>query len=103
MLDETRYHEIADATLTQLEERLYAADAKGDLDIDLHDGVLNVEFPTGNVLVINKHTPTRQIWIAAPIGGALYANWKNEQWQLKDGRLFTDWFERELRALGVQL
>jgi len=48
-------------------------EALGDvLDIDLESGILTIELDTGGQYVINKHAPTRQIWMSSPISGATH-------------------------------
>jgi len=47
-----------------------AIDGSGaDLDWSENDGVLTVECPDGSRLIVNRHTPNREIWVAARSGG----------------------------------
>mmetsp|Transcript_152224 Transcript_152224/g.386793 ORF Transcript_152224/g.386793 Transcript_152224/m.386793 type:complete len:197 (-) Transcript_152224:70-660(-) len=71
-IDETQFHDLADAVLTRLHDTLDAADLDDVDDISLEDGVFSVKFTEGGAFVINKHFATRQIWYASPISGALY-------------------------------
>ena len=53
-------------------EGIASAIDQADLDIDCSfkgDGMLEVEFDNGTKLVINRNTPVREIWVAAPSGG----------------------------------
>ena len=61
MTDST-YEILANSLLAALEEGI-------DGDTELHGGVLTVEGEAGT-WVINKHGPTRQIWLSSPVCGA---------------------------------
>lgn len=41
-----------------------------DLDMDIVDGVLTVEFEDGSKLIINRQAPLQQLWVASPLGPA---------------------------------
>jgi len=72
MVNESIYHKLADIKLEELFE--YAENLDGDelLEVDLSMGVLNIANDAGKEFVINKHTPTRQIWVSSPYSGASY-------------------------------
>ncbi len=61
-----RAAQLLDTILEQLENH----DALEDLDMDLIDGVLTVEFEDGGKLIINRQEPVEQIWLASPLGPA---------------------------------
>ena len=61
---EQAFASLADSLLESLEE---AIGAEGDAE--LQGGVLTVEGEAGTWLV-NKHAPTRQIWLSSPRSGA---------------------------------
>lgn len=62
---------IADRALAAigaaLDRALDASDA--DLDWSLNDGVLEVECADGGKLIVNRHLPNRELWVAARAGG----------------------------------
>src|ERR1700752_1713366 len=70
-----------------LTERVLAAvgaamDASGeDLDWSENDGVLTVECPDGSRLIVNRHVPNRELWVAARTGGfhfrAVEGRWRD--------------------------
>jgi CyaY protein len=89
MLDEPHFNAIADATLTHLHDQLEEAFEQGTLeDLDLVDGVLRIEDEQGNIWIINKHTVTRQIWLASKRTGGLHFsfNHDSQDWLLPDAR-----------------
>lgn len=66
-MEESRFHAVADALLHRLVDELEACDA---LDVDLQGGIATIETEDGGQYVINKHAPTRQLWLSSPSSGA---------------------------------
>jgi len=71
-LDETEFNQKVDETLQVIEEGIENCDA--DLDWDLSGGILTIECASESAggssqVIINRQTPTRQIWVAAKAGG----------------------------------
>jgi CyaY protein len=47
-----------------------ALDASGcDLDWSENDGVLTIECADGSRVIVNRHVPNRELWVAARSGG----------------------------------
>ena len=61
---EQAFASLADSLLESLEEAIGV-----DNDAELQGGVLTVQGDAGTWLV-NKHAPTRQIWLSSPKSGA---------------------------------
>jgi CyaY protein len=61
----------ADGTLAAIGEALDRALDASDVDLDwsLNDGILELECEDGSKLVVNRHVPNREIWVAARSGG----------------------------------
>jgi frataxin len=79
-MDERAYHEAADAVLAQLEDRFEAELEVYELEVEYRQGVLSVTKDT-HEWVINKHAPTKQIWVASPISGASYYAYIDGVWR----------------------
>jgi frataxin len=63
-MSDSSFESLADSLLEALEEGI------GNVaDAELQGGVLTVEGDAGT-WVINKHAPTRQIWLSSPKSGA---------------------------------
>ena len=62
---------------TRIEQALDASDA--DIEYNLAGGVLELEFDDGSKIIVNRHAPNREIWLAARSGGFHYA-WQDGQW-----------------------
>jgi len=71
MLTDTEFIAAADRTLAAIGEALDAALARSDVDLDwsLNDGILEIECEDGSKLILNRHVPNRELWVAARSGG----------------------------------
>jgi CyaY protein len=63
-MDADLYDKIADAELHTLEKALGELDPD-ELDVDLSQGVLTLEFADGEKVVVNSHRAAGEIWMAA--------------------------------------
>ncbi|MDQ2916408.1 MAG: iron donor protein CyaY [Pseudomonadota bacterium] len=70
-MDETAFIAAADATLDRIGLALDAAleTSDSDLDWELKDGVLTIECDDDSRIIVNRHVPSREIWVAAKNGG----------------------------------
>ena len=68
-MTETEFHQLADATLTALEDALDAADIEWER---APGGVMQIDFDNGTQIIINKQPPLHEIWVAAKSGGFHY-------------------------------
>ena len=102
MTDDTAFHTRADATLLTVMDALDPHDAVGALEADLMDGVLTIECPGGQQIVVSKHAASGQVWLSSPISGGLHfaAQPEGEGWQLPDGRTLTAVLAEELQSLA---
>jgi CyaY protein len=71
MITDSEFIAAADRTLAAIGEALDAALADSDADVDwsLNDGILEIECEDGGKLIVNRHVPNREIWVAARSGG----------------------------------
>ena len=71
MITESEFIAAADRTLAAIGEALDAALANADVDLDwsLNDGLLEIECGDGSKLIVNRHVPNREVWVAARSGG----------------------------------
>lgn len=75
MTSESEFVTVADRTLAAIGSALDAAVAATDADIDWtqNDGILEIECTDGSKLIVNRHVPNREIWVAAKMGGFHFA------------------------------
>lgn len=64
---DTAFDAAAGATIEACLEAAETADA---FDVEIEGGVLTIVAPTGETWVLNKHAPTRQLWLSSPFSGA---------------------------------
>jgi len=71
LMDESTFVAAADATFDKIGLALDAALETSDADLDwsLKDGVLTIECEDESRIIINRHVPNREIWVAARNGG----------------------------------
>jgi frataxin len=94
---EQAFASLADSLLESLEE---AIGAEGDAE--LQGGVLTVQGDAGTWLV-NKHAPTRQIWLSSPKSGARHYAFDSASGLWKDTRGAGDLLSTLSDELGVAL
>ena len=75
MITESEFVAAADRTLAAVGAALDAALAGSDADLDwsLVDGILEIDCGGGGKLIVNRHVPNREIWVAARSGGFHFA------------------------------
>lgn len=78
-MTESEFNELADAVFKRIE--LAIDDSGADIECNLNGPVLELEFADGSQIIINRHGPNQEIWLAAKSGGFHYA--------LQDGRWFS--------------
>lgn len=70
-MTENEFNTAADAVFRLIEQ---AADAcEQDLDYDSNGVVMEIEFVNGNKIIVNRHVPNQEIWLAAKSGGFHFA------------------------------
>lgn len=70
-MTETEFIALADRTLARIGSALDDALRNSDADVDwsLNDGILEIECEDGSKLILNRHVPNRELWVAARSGG----------------------------------
>lgn len=101
-MTESEFNELADAVFQRIE--LAIDDGDAGIDYDSNGTVLEMEFADGSKLIVNRHVPNREIWLAAKSGGFHYAL-QNERWfSQRDGsELFAKLSELVQLGTGEKL
>ena len=96
-MTESEFNELADAVFERIEQGV--DNSAADIECNLNGAVLELEFDDGSQIIINRHGPNQEIWLAARSGGFHYA-YDNGQWLSKrdDSELFSKL--GELLSLG---
>ncbi len=70
-MTENEFNESADAIFERIQQSL---DNSGlDIECYLNGPVMELEFEEGSKIIINRHAPNQEIWLAAKSGGFHYA------------------------------
>lgn len=67
-MESLKFHKIADELLQNLADTIESAN--DEVEVDYLQGILNIILPDNKEYVINKHEPTKQIWLSSPYSGA---------------------------------
>ena len=92
-LHDTEYQAAAERLLGAIERQCDAWLQQGVIDIDTHraGGLVELEFPDGSRIVVNKQPPLHEIWLAARNGG-FHFKWVDAAW--RDTRDGVEFFAR---------
>ena len=100
-MTDSEFEALTDAALARIEQ---AIDASG-LDVDVQSGaggVLEIEFGNGTKMVVNRHGPAREIWVAAKSGG-FHFRWNGSAWRdTRDGSELFAALSKLVSAQGGQ-
>ena len=71
MIGESEFIAATDRALAAVGQALDAALVTSEADIDwsLNDGILEIDCGGAGKLIVNRHVPNREIWVAARSGG----------------------------------
>jgi CyaY protein len=71
MATDSEFIAAADALLARIGAALDEALDESDADVDwsLNDGILEIDCGPRGKLIVNRHVPNREIWVAARSGG----------------------------------
>src|SRR5207249_10395107 len=96
-MSERSFESLADSLLVTLEGAL------GDgADAELQGGILTVQGEAGT-WVVNKHAPTRQIWLSSPKSGAKHFSFEAGSGLWQDTRGGADLLTTLSAELGAPL
>ncbi|MDB5816799.1 MAG: cyaY [Rhizobacter sp.] len=91
-LSDADYHRMADDVIASIEahvDRWLQVDLI-DIDAQRTGGMLEMKFPNGSMIVVNKQPPLHELWLAARSGGYHY---KPVDGQWRDSRAGKEFFE----------
>ena len=101
-MTESEFNKEADVIFEHIEHTLDSCDT--DMDYDSNGVVLEIEFDNGGKLVINRHVPTQEIWLAAKSGGFHYSYLDGKWFSQREGsELYAKLSELILQSTGTAL
>lgn len=101
-LSESEYRERTDAILTSIEATVDRWLQQGLIDIDPQrtGGLLELDFPGGQRIVVNTQPPLMELWLASPAAANHFRCVASRWVDTKDGREFVDVLSAEASALA---
>src|SRR5262245_28595046 len=102
MSTESEFIAAADGTLAKIGLALDAALENGNVDVDwsLNDGILEIECADGSKVIVNRHVPNRELWVAARSGGFHFRAQDGHWRDTRSGDDLAQVLARVLRAQG---
>lgn len=97
-MTDAEFLSLADATLDAVQRAFDRVELDADV-LSKGAGVLEVEFEDGAKIVINRHAPAREIWVAARSGGF---HFRHDGTQWRDTREGTELFVALSRLASAQ-
>ena len=83
-MNESEFNARAEGVLAAVIRALEASGVDCDCEFK-GDGVLELEFEDGSKIIVNRHRPAREIWVAAKSGG-YHFRFDGERWvNTRDG------------------
>jgi CyaY protein len=99
MMDESVFVALAERVLEAIGSALDGAES--DADWSENDGVLTIDCG-GQRIIVNRHVPNRELWVAAPSGG-FHFRLREGQWRdTRHGEELGVALSRLLREQGVE-
>ena len=99
-MDEREFERRAGETLAKLESTL--REASDEIEVDLAEGILMVEFDDGSKFVINSHGAAQQIWLSANMTASHFA-WHDPTQSWRDTKTGAELFTELGRLLAEKL
>ena len=80
-MNEIEFRRQAQDTLNRLEENL-EYQLSDQIDFDLREESLQITLASGHIWLLNRHTPSQELWLSSPFKGGLRFGWcsQNQQW-----------------------
>lgn len=91
-MNESEFNDIVDDLLVEIEDAVEeVCDETGvDIDYETTSGILTLEFTNGSQIIINRHSPLCQIWVASKQGGFHFDfDSDKKQWLCNDKELYS--------------
>ena len=76
-MTDSEFLDLSEQVFQRIDQAIEAADL--DTDLMIHEGVMEIEFADGQKIIVNRHLPNREIWIAARSGG-FHFHYQQGEW-----------------------
>ena len=91
-MNESEFNDIVDDLLVEIEDAIEEVcdDTGVDIDYETTSGILTLEFTNGSQIIINRHAPLTQIWVASKQGGFHFDfDGESKQWLCNGKELYA--------------
>lgn len=96
MMTESEFLQHSDRLFAHIEDQIDEAGL--DFDCQISGNVLTIEAEDGTQIIVNRHTPNQELWIAAKSGGYHFSE-QNGRWlATRDGSEFFAVLNQALTA-----
>src|SRR5437763_1152310 len=99
-MTDSEFIAMADRVLERIGQAIDASDA--DVDWQLNDGILEIDCSdsegSGGKIIVNRHVPNREIWLATKGGGFHYRSAGNRWEDTRGGDDLDSALERALQT-----
>lgn len=85
-MTESEFLQHSDRLFTYIEDQI--DEAGWDFDCRTSGNVLTIEVADGTQIIVNRHTPNQELWIAAKSGGYHFSRQNNLWLATRDGSEF---------------
>lgn len=99
-MTETEFVQHTEMLFDHIEDAL--EEGGWDFDCQISGNVLTIESADGTQIVVNRHTPNQELWIAAKSGGYHFALNNNMWIATRDGSEFFDVLSQSLSAAAKE-
>lgn len=95
------FEQLVNKTLDCLADSMEELDASGEIELEYQSHIITLKFSSGKEIVVNKHSPSQQIWLSSPLSGGLHFSYNENtsNWQIADGRILEDFLAAEVNKL----
>jgi CyaY protein len=77
MSDVSQFNEAVDLVFDRIVDTIDASDT--DCDVEVNQSVLEITCADDSKIIVNRHEPNREIWVAAKSGG-FHFKWNGAAW-----------------------
>lgn len=100
-MTETEYLKLVAQAFQKIMDVLEHADSAGDIDVEESAEVISIELENGKQFIVNRHIPTRQIWLSSPKSGAHHFVYDSvsEKWKTATNELIET-IKTDIRELA---
>lgn len=101
-MTDSEYHQLADKMFDLIETAVEHAIDNDDADVDVDNSgnVLQLEFPDGSKIVINKQEPLHELWIATRFGGYHFGYVEGKWLDGRNGGEFLPFVQQAIAKQG---